>query len=920
MLTEKQQREAAKQFAQAWAGKGFEKGESQPFWLALLRDVFGIQRPEEYIKFEEQVHLDHTSFIDGHIPATKVLIEQKSLGKDLSAPSKQSDGSLLTPFQQAKRYVTELPVSQHPRWVVTCNFSTFHVYDMEHPQEEPEVIELKNLPKEFYRLQFLVDGQDAHLKKELEISVKAGDIVGQLYDELLKQYVNPKDPKTLKSLNILCVRLVFCLYAEDAGLFGKKSAFHDYLAQTDAQHLRTALIALFRVLDTKEDEREPYLTADLAAFPYVNGGLFAEENIEIPMFTEEIRELLLTKASADFDWADISPTIFGAVFESTLNPETRRKGGMHYTSVENIHKVIDPLFLDDLREELATVLRSKQKRTQNLREFQNKLASLTFLDPACGSGNFLTETYLSLRRLENKVLRELQQGHRDMGAIFNPVKVSIGQFYGIEINDFAVSVAKTALWIAEAQMLKETEDIVGMDLDFFPLKSYANIVEGNALRMDWSSVIPKEKLSYIMGNPPFVGAKLTTPEQRQDKCLVFNSDEYGKLDYVGCWYKKAADFMIQTAIQCAFVSTNSIAQGEQVDLLWEPLFRNGIVFNFAHTTFRWDSEANLKAHVHCVIIGFSYVQRKSKSIFTINSCHKVMHINAYLMPDTPDVFLSKRQKPLCDVPNMTKGSQLIDGGHFVFTEQEKDSFLESYPETAPYFYGYLNADSFLNHREPTFCLCLKGCSPTLLHSCKGLREIIQKVYDYRTHSDAISTKKLADRPSEFFITNIPSGNSILIPIVSSERRKYIPLGFISDKMIYTNASNYIDNANLYHFGILTSQVHNAWMRAVAGRLKSDYRYSKDIVYNNFPWPTPTEQQKARIEQTAQAILDARALYPNSSLADLYDDLTMPIELRKAHQENDKAVLEAYGLPKNTSESDIVARLFKLYQKLTENAK
>ena len=503
-LSNAQQRQAARQFASDWAGRGYEKGESQVFWLSLLRNVYGVERPEDFIIFEQQVHLDHTSFIDGTIPSTRVLIEQKGLGKDLNKPIRQSDGSLLNPFQQAKRYITELPVSQHPRWVVTCNFEEFYVYDMERPGGDPEKIRLADLEKEYYRLQFLVDVGNNNLKREMEISLQAGEIVGVLYDQLLDRYKNPEAPGTLHSLNALCVRLVFCLYAEDAGIFGGHGMFHDYLFGVPANGIRKALMELFQVLDQKPEERDPYLAEEnpiLAAFPYVNGGLFADENIEIPVFTEELKTILLSKASENFNWSEISPTIFGAVFESTLNPETRRSGGMHYTSIPNIHKVIDPLFLDDLKEEFSGILGISVLKTRNakLEAFQKKLSSLRFLDPACGSGNFLTESYICLRRLENEVISELHQGQiiLDLG---NPIKVHINQFYGIEINDFAVTVAKTALWIAESQMMKETEDVVHMSLSFLPLRSYAHIVQGNALRLNWECVVPKEDLNYIMGN------------------------------------------------------------------------------------------------------------------------------------------------------------------------------------------------------------------------------------------------------------------------------------------------------------------------------------------------------------------------------------------------------------------------------------
>ncbi|MDR2657398.1 MAG: methylase, partial [Oscillospiraceae bacterium] len=608
-MTDARQRAAAKHFAEFWKGKGYEKGESQPFWLTLLGEVYGVEHPAEFITFEDQVHLDHTSFIDGYIPSTRVLIEQKSRKHtNLNKPIPQSSGPPLSPFQQAKRYITELPVSKHPRWVVTCNFISFYVYDMERPGGEPEEILLENLPTEYYRLAFLADMGNTHLKREMEVSIQAGEIVGRLYDAFLKQYVGNPTEAELKSLNVLCVRLVFCLYAEDAGIFGRRGVFHDYLGGYETRHTRKALLELFQVLNTPEEERDPYLEEDLAQFPYVNGGLFEDNRIIIPQFTDEIRNLLLHKASEGFDWAQISPTIFGAVFESTLNPQTRRAGGMHYTSIENIRKVIDPLFLNDLEKELedicaVAVTRTKEKR---LKDFQAKLASLTFLDPACGSGNFLTETYLSLRRLENTALSELQNGQIMFGVGgLNPIQVSIGQFYGIEINDFAVTVAKTALWIAESQMMKATEDIVHAPLDFLPLRSYANIVEGNALRLNWDDVAPKEKLCYIMGNPPFVGKKEQTALQKAELMATFgNQKGVGILDYVTGWYKKAAEYMRGTAIRAAFVSTNSISQGEQPAVLWKALL-NDVKIDFAWRTFIWNSEAKDKAHVHCVIIGFS---------------------------------------------------------------------------------------------------------------------------------------------------------------------------------------------------------------------------------------------------------------------------------------------------------------------------
>ncbi len=924
-MTDAQQRAAAKHFAEVWNGTGYEKGESQKFWLQLLEEVYGVEHPAQFIEFEEQVLLDNTSFIDGFIPATRVLIEQKSLDKDLRKAIRQSDGSLLTPFQQAKRYITELPVSKHPRWVVTCNFSTFFVYDMERPSGEPEIIKLKDLPQEYYRLQFLVDTGSEHIKKEMEVSIAAGEIVGLLYDEFLKQYIDPSNENTLKSLNVLCVRLVFCLYAEDAGIFGRHGMFHDYLEEFDTRHIRKALIELFQVLDTKPENRDPYLEPKLAAFPYVNGGLFADESIEIPQFTDEIRDLILNKASSNFNWAEISPTIFGAVFESTLNPETRRKGGMHYTSIENIHKVIDPLFLDDLKKEFSDIceIRVDKTRERKLKEFQKKLAALTFLDPACGSGNFLTETYLSLRRLENDVLRILSQGQLTFGdANYNPIQVSITQFHGIEINDFAVTVAKTALWIAESQMMKETEEIVRMPLDFLPLKTNANIVEGNALRIDWETVVPKNQLSYIMGNPPFVGYSLQNAEQKADILSIYvdeNEKPYktaGKIDYVSGWYFKAAELMQGTTIRTAFVSTNSITQGEQVAGVWKPLYeRFGIHIDFAHRTFRWDSEASIKAHVHCVIVGFSQAANPNpKKLYTSERLQLVDNINAYLI-NAENIFIESRKVPICNVAKMTTGNRPADGGHLIIEADEYDSFITQEPGAKKYIRRLSGSEEYINNKQ-RWCLWLVGVSPAELKKMPLVMKRVQACKEDRL-TGAPDRQKLAETPTLFRETKNPE-TAIIVPRVSSERRRYIPLGFIGKDIILTDSAVYIPNASIYEFGILISNVHMAWMRAVCGRLKSDYRYSKDIVYNNFPWPTPTDAQKSKIKQTAQAILDARALYPDSSLADLYDEVTMPPELRKAHQNNDRAVMQAYGMSiKDTTESSCVAQLMKMYQTLTQ---
>lgn len=932
MKTEKQIQASAVLFAERWKGKGDEKSESQMFWTDLLQNVFGVEDITQFIRYEERVKVDNTNFIDGHIPSTKVLIEQKSISKDLRKGILQSDGSVLNPFQQAKKYVSGLPLSEHPRWIVTCNFQEFLVYDMEQPNGEPAQIFLKDLGKEYYRLMFLVDTKSQHLSKEMEVSTKASKIIGEIHDALQKQYCDDS-PDALRWLNILCVRIVFCLYAEDAGAF-QHDQFHSYLARYEADEMRNALLSLFDVLNTPLDQRSRYLKDDLKAFPYTNGGLF-EEKIEIPQFTEELKQTLLKNASLDFDWSEISPTIFGAMFESTLNPNTRRSGGMHYTSIENIHKVIDPLFLNDLRQELDIILEEKveRQRQKKLDAYQDKLASLTFLDPACGSGNFLTETYLSLRRLENEVIRERHHGQSFFSFdAENIIKVSIQQFYGIEINDFAVAVATTALWISEAQMLRETERIIKHEIDFLPLKSFTNIHEGNALRMDWQSLVPAN-LNYIMGNPPFVGAAMMSAEQKNEAVEIFGNIKLSNsIDYVGAWYHKAAQLMCRfPIIKTALVSTNSITQGEQVAALWQPLFeRYNIQIIFAHRTFRWDSEASLKAHVHCVIVGFSCRKQTNNSpsnlegesgclLFDGDRVTKANNISPYLV-DAPTIFIESRSKPLCNVPKLTKGNQPSDGGNLILSEDERKEFLHNDPTIECCIRRYIGARDYLNDDEIRYCLWLRGIPLSIYAKNKDVYNRLEAVREMRAASTAAPTRAAANKPGLFFSMPQTDSTYLVIPRVSSERRRYIPIGFMPPEIIAADSLSIIPDATLYHFGVLTSNVHMAWMRTVCGRLKSDYRYSGSVVYNNFPWPNPTDEQKARIEETAQAILDARANNPGTCLAELYDEVMMPVELRTAHQNNDRAVMCAYGFDvKTMTESTCVAELFKRYQEIIETS-
>ena len=915
-LSPAEQTAAAKDFAAFWQDKGYEKGQTQPFWLDLLR-LLGVENPAAFINFEDAAHMDTAhGFIDAYIPSTHVLIEQKSLGKSLRDPIRQSDGTLLTPFQQACRYSASLSYSQRPRWIVTCNFAEFHVYDMENPNAQPESILLANLPNDLYRLRFLVNAASDRVAREMEVSIEAGRIVGRIYDALLAQYGDPT-PEVLHWLNVLCVRLVFCLYAEDAGIFADDQ-FHDYLAGFAPDQCRQALIALFGVLDTPPADRSRYLSPALSAFPYVNGGLFSEP-VEIPQFTPDLRDAVLQDASLGFDWSYISPTIFGAVFESTLNPETRRSGGMHYTSIENIHKVIDPLFLDGLRAELKDILAVpvQKQREARLRAFQQKLASLSFLDPACGSGNFLTETYLALRRLENAALASLIGPQSLLDLEGNPlaVRVSISQFHGIEINDFAVSVAKTALWIAESQMLAETAVLLHRNLDFLPLKNYDGIVEANALRLDWASLAPR--FDYIIGNPPFSGKKEQKREQKEDLVRLFDHVRgIGNVDYVAGWYKKALETMRGTPCKAAFVSTNSITQGEQVPVLWRELLKDGIDILFAHRTFRWDSESSEKAHVHCVIIGFSAAPTSApKRLFDGPRVKEVASINPYLLEGAP-VFVDKRAKPTASVPEMLYGSMPIDDGHLILSREDLDALLAESPANSRFVRKYAGGDEIINDR-PRWCLWLDGVSPKDLRQSRFVMERIRLTKEFRAASNRPQTVKLADTPHLFGEIRQPSTEMLVVPKVSSERRRYIPMAFVSPETIISGSALIVPGATLYHFGVLISNVHMAWMRTAAGRMKSDYQYSANVVYNNFPWPLCVSVPLCeKISSTARAILDARAAHPDATLADLYDPLTMPPDLLAAHRANDRAVMAAYGFDLKMAESDCVAALFKLYQSLT----
>ena len=909
-----------KKFVAQWRDHGDEISDTYKFWIGLIR-VLGIEdQPENFFDTQKKVEINgHIKRIDAYISSTKVLIEQKSFAIDLNKPLEQSDGIFLTPFEQAKRYADSLDYSDRPRWIVTCNFKEIWIYKNFAPNQEdflsyltennrdinfnddeialakrePIKISVERLLQEYSRLKFLVDPNDTRIDTEVKISYKAAEILGDIYNSFKKRKVDDD------ILNKLCVRLMFCLYAEDSGIF-QKDQFYNYLKSFAVEDRQAALIELFKMLNCNEQNKYN--------FPYVNGGLFSEK-IDVPAFNEDITYYLLVAAIQKFDWRGINPTIFGALFESVLSDPTRRQGGMHYTSISNIHKVIDPLFMDDLNDEFNSIKRSRKDKIDRLKNFQDKLANLKFLDPACGSGNFLTETYSSLRRLENEIIREIRKFDKN----YNSIKVSINQFYGIEINNFAVAVAKTAMWIAESQMLQETEMIIDRDLKFLPLKNYSTIVNANALQIDWHEVA--NEIDFVIGNPPFVGYTYQTTQQKND-LLNVTGLKTKKIDYVSCWYFKAADFIKDTKIRCAFVSTNSICQGEQVAIIWKPLFEK-IHIDFARRTFKWTIDNDRKtAAVHCVIIGFSCVDVKKKFIFDGESKILANNINAYLI-DAENIFVESRNKPLCNVPNMRKGNQPTDGGNLIIEENDYDYFIRNEPAAKKFIKQLVGAEEFINHKK-RYCLWLVDATEDEINSMPLVAKRVEKCRQKRLNSPDPGARKLAERPHLFRETLNPK-TFIVVPTISSENRKYIPIGFMNSEIIPSNLIQIIPEANLYHFGILTSSIHMAWMKSICGRFELRYIYSQKIVYNNFVWCSPSRQQKRAIENTAQNILFIRRSkrFQKLSLAKLYDPKIMPEELLTAHQENDLAVMNAYGFDQSMTESEIVAELMKLYQSLTK---
>lgn len=907
-------KQAAKDFAQRWKGRGYEKGDTASFWLELLRDVVGMEDVTTNVRFEDQT-VDR-GFIDVTIRDAKTIIEQKSLGVDLDK-AELRQGMLVTPFEQAKRYADSLRNSERPDTIIVCDFNEFRIHDLdvENPGKHFERFTLDELDEQLHLLDFLIDPQLARRKREVKVSLDAGMLIGKLYDMVREQYIDPDSAESMHSLNVLCVRLVFLLFAEDAGLF-KKDSFYRYLKPIPADRARLAIKELFSWLNTPVAERDPYASAALKEFPYVNGGLF-EAEVEVPSFTPEIVDFLLDEVSEGTDWSQISPTVFGGVFESTLNPETRRKGGMHYTSPENIHKVIGPLFLDELKAELEGILTDEsfgeRARRNRLQKFHDKIASLTFFDPACGSGNFLTETYIQLRKLENKILSELQR-HQGVFAFteeLSPLKISLRQFHGIEINDFAVNVASTALWIAELQANAEAQSIVYSTIKDLPLQDSANIVHGNALQIEWSEVLDPSECDYIIGNPPFVGHQYRSEAQQIEMATIFDGLKgYGKLDYVCAWFEKAQVYMGQRA-KAALVATNSICQGESVGILWRHFADCGVEIDFAWLPFVWDSEAHIKAHVHVVIVGFSRVGDRPKLLFDGNKVSTAEHINGYLAA-APDVFIENRGRPINrSAPAMTKGNQPTDGGHLILSDQERIDLLAKYPDLDEVILPYVGGREFINNKW-RWCLWFFEKNWRQF-AYPEIKERLRSVVESRLKSPTKSVREAAATPELFTQIRQPRTSYIAIPEVSSSRRLFVPIGYLSEDIIASNQLRFIPSESKYIFGLLCSRVHNAWVRVVAGRLKSDFRYSP-AVYNSFVFPVVTGTEHASIAAAGQAVLDARAQYPDATLEDLYepDDAWMYPALMNAHSELDAAVERAYGLPLGCDEKEIVKRLFELY--------
>ena len=916
----------AKKFSIDWYERGYEKGETQKFWRELLKKIFGVSEPDKIVEYEVPIQ---NGYIDAYLPATKVLIEQKSFGIDLDEKINHN-GIELTAFEQAKHYADALPDDKKPRWIITCNFAEFRIYNLAENLFKPRLttFKLRELIYEYPRLNILIDPNADDSSPQERISKAALADIEKIYDAFKLNYQKNKVSDFEDDLNKICMRLVFCLYAGDAKIFDTAKRIFDtekifgYIAKFDRQEKIDALQKIFDVFGIEIIKRTQNLDDDLKNFPYIDGGLF-DEKIPLPAYsifiTNPVATLGNIKGIRNFRWREISPPVFGAMFESKFSRrEEQREHGIFYTSIENIHKVIDPLFLDDLRGELDSVKRMQKKnRVTALKNFHDKIASLNFLDPACGSGNFLTETFLSLRRLENEIIEELNHLYADLPP--NPIKVTPRQFYGIEIDSFAAAVARLALSIADIQMKRETSWILNRDLPELPLSKFVSIQKANALRVDWKDFAPN--VNYIIGNPPYRGAMKQNDDQKADMRRVWeNACGVGEMDYVSAWHRKTSEFIQGTAIRCAFLSTNSIVQGEQCADVWKILHEKfNVHVDFAHRTFKWQNDSDNQASVHCVVVGFSSAPNvKPKKIFDGDKVTVAENINAYLI-DGEDIFVESRPNPIQDdVPKIVFGSMPNDGGNLIIEADDLDAFLNLEPAAEKYIRLYIGADEFIKGKK-RYCLRLEEVPLDEIKKMPLVYERVEKVREHRLKSKRAATRKLASTPMLFAENRQPTTNYILIPVTSSQRRRYLPMGFMTQNVIANSQSLIIPDAELYHFGVLTSSIHMAWLKTVGGRLKSDYRYSATVVYNNFPWCSVNERQRRLIERSAQEILNVRADFADWTLAKLYNEKDMPDELRSAHHTNDYNVALAYGFEKFLDdEARIVAELMKMYKRLTKD--
>jgi len=905
----------ASKFVNEWKDlvpKAREEADAQQFQTEFL-DIFGVTR-KQVATFEHRVNIGgqedffgnttggHKGYIDlfwkGHF-----MIEMKTPGKDMKKA-----------YEQAKEYAVNLPPEELPVGILISDFCNFDYYNLEKDNELVHFT-LAELPEKVDLFTYLAGYKENKYKAVSDVDIQAAEHMGELHDAL-------KESKyTGHQLEMYLVRLLFCLFADDTGIFDEKKLFFRYIEEKtnkDGSDLAIHLGQIFDILNKPKENRLTNIDETLDKFPYVNGGLF-EEKLDTAAFNSSMRNTLIKCCS--LDWSKIKPEIFGAMFQSVKDKESRRELGEHYTSETNILKIIKPLFLDALKDEFEKIRKYKSDiRIQKLLEFHTKLRKIKLLDPACGCGNFLVVSYRELRLLELEVLSEYLQ----MQKVFDielMVRVNVDQFYGIEIEEFPARIAQTALWLMDHLMNLKASVMLDKYIARIPLTASPTIIIENALTIDWETIVPKNELSYILGNPPFLGSKIMSDLQRKEVDTIFSGvKNCGILDYVTCWYKKAALYIQETKIECAFVSTNSICQGEQVPILWMDLMnKHNIKINFAHQTFKWSNEAKGKAAVFCVIIGFSLVDRDTKKIYQYATVigepmeTSVKQINAYLV-NYENIFITSRGKPLCKVPPMNFGNMPLDGGHLLLSDEEKEEFIKIEPKAEKYIKPLLSAREFLNGMK-RWCIWLVDIEPAELRKMPEVIKRVEAVKNFRLDSIAPSTRDHAVTPSLFRDRNNPD-TFIVIPRVSSETRRYIPMGFFDKNSIAGDTCMIIPDGTVYHFGILTSTMHMAWTRYVCGRLKSDYRYSKDIVYNNFPFPNPTEKQKAEIEKFSQEVLDARLKFPTSSLADLYDPLAMPKDLLKAHQKLDKAVESAYGRTFD-NDSERVAYLFELYQKLID---